>query len=38
VIRKVIGAIIKESTENFNEETINTTWFFTLDSMFKIKN
>jgi len=26
-----------ESTENFNEETIDLVWFFTLDSMFKIK-
>ena len=28
---------VKESTENFNEETICMIWFYTLDSIFKIK-
>ena len=28
---------IKDSTENFNENTIEQVWFFTLDSVFKIK-
>lgn len=32
---KIIG---KESTENFNEETIDKIWFFTLDSILKIKS
>ena len=28
---------IKDSTENFNENTIEQVWFFTLDSVFEIK-
>lgn len=32
---KIIG---KESTENFDEETIDKIWFFTLDSILKIKS
>jgi len=27
----------KDSTENFNEQTIDMMWFFVLDSIFKIK-
>ena len=38
IIRKVMKIIGKESTENFNEETIDKIWFFTLDSILKIKS
>lgn len=37
ILRKVILCCAKESTENFNEDTIQQTWFFMLDSMFHIK-
>ena len=37
VIKKVVSASIKESTENFDEETIHQTWFYALDAIFKIK-
>lgn len=38
IIRKVMKIIGKESTENFDEETIDKIWFFTLDSILKIKS
>jgi len=28
---------VKDSTENFNENTIEQVWFFTLDSIFEVK-
>jgi hypothetical protein len=37
IIRKIIKRCINESTENFNEETIDEVWFFALDSIFKVK-
>lgn len=37
LLRKVINCCAKESTENFNEDTIQQTWFFMLDSIFHIK-
>jgi len=37
IVRKVMKINVKESTENVDEETINMVWFFTLDSIFKIK-
>lgn len=37
LLRKAVNASAKESTENFNEATIQTTWFTTLDSIFKVK-
>ena len=38
IICKVMKISIKESTDNFNEETIDKIWFFSLDSIFKIKS
>ena len=37
ILRKIMKICIKDSTENFNENTIEQVWFFTLDSVFKIK-
>lgn len=38
IIRKVLKIIGKESTDNFNDETIDKIWFFTLDSILRIKS
>ena len=38
LIKKMISACVKESTENFNEDTIQDTWFHVLDAIFKIKS
>lgn len=37
LLRKIVNAISKESTENYNEKTVYTTWFSLLDAIFKIK-
>jgi hypothetical protein len=34
MIRKVVEISKKESIENFREDTITLTWFYTLDSVF----
>lgn len=38
IVRKVVKICGKESTENFNEETIDKMWWFALDLIFKIKS
>ena len=38
IVRKVTKIATKEATDNFNEETVDMIWFFTLDSIFQIKN
>ena len=37
IIRKVMKIIGKESNDNFNDETTDKIWFFTLDSILPIK-
>lgn len=37
MLRKAVSASAKESTENFNEDTVQETWFSTLDDTFRIK-
>lgn len=38
IVRKVTKISTKEATDNFNEQTVDMIWFYTLDSIFKIKN
>jgi len=37
IVRKVVKISTKESTENPSEDTINLTWFYTLDSIFALR-
>ena len=37
ILRKVIKICKKDSTENFNEETIDKIWLFTLDQFIEIR-
>lgn len=37
IVRKIIKICGKDSTENYNEETIDKIWFYTLDSILRIK-
>lgn len=37
ILRKIIQICGKDSTENYNETTIDKIWFFALDSILKIK-
>lgn len=37
IVRKVMKICGNDSTENFNEQTVEQVWFLTLDSMIKIK-
>jgi hypothetical protein len=37
LLRKTVNASAKESTENYNEDTLHKTWFSLLDAIFKVK-
>ena len=37
IVRKVMKICGNDSTENFNEQTVEQVWFLTLDSMIKLK-
>ena len=38
IVRKVMKICNSDSTENFNEQTVDQVWFLTLDKVMQLKN